>query len=85
MCKLKDFVPSKEQLLDGIPEALEQAGLTVQEADISDAEQALQKDYFKNTKVVDLAKHQRWTADPHPSTGTVAPGSTRVHKPVATA
>lgn len=77
VCKLKDFVPDKQDMLDSIPVALEKAGLTVKEVNITEAEHALERDYFKNTKLVDLATGQQSTADLHPSTGSVTPGSPR--------
>ena len=77
VCKLKDFVPDKQEMLDSIPTALEKAGLTVKEVNITEAENALERDYFKNTKLVDLATGQQSTADLHPSTGSVTPGSQR--------
>ncbi len=77
VCKLKDYVPDQHKLLDGFPAALEEAGMSVQEADIQEAEQALQRDYFKNTKLVDLASGKQLTADVHPSSGHIAPGKQR--------
>ena len=81
VCKLKDYVPDRSKLLDSIPGALEKAGLRVEEADINDAERHLERDYFKNTKLVNLASGQQLTADVHPSSGTVAPGAGRAVNP----
>ncbi len=81
VCKLKDYVPDQQKLLSSIPAALEQAGMTVQEASIEEAEEALQRDYFKNTKLVDLASGVQLTADVHPSSGNIAPGKQRALHP----
>ena len=81
VCKLKDYVPDQGKLLDNIPAALEQAGMTVQEATIEEAEEALNRDYFKNTKLVDLATGKQLTADVHPSTGNIAAGKQRTLYP----
>ena len=81
MCKLKDYVPDRKQLLDRIPRALEQAGLTVEEAELSDAEKYLEKDYFKNTKLVDLKSGHQRTCDMHPASGSIAPGQERAVNP----
>lgn len=82
VCKLKDYVLDREHLLDNIPGALEQAGLTVKEAELSDAEKFLEKDYFKNTKLVELMSGQHKTFDMHTATGSIAPGTQRtVHPP----
>ena len=81
VCKLQDYVSDRKQLLDRIPGALEQAGLTVEEAELSDAERYLEKDYFKNTKLVDLQSGHQRTCDVHPASGSVAPGSQRAVNP----
>ncbi len=81
VCKLKDYVPDQQKLLSSIPAALEQAGMTVQEASIEEAEEALKRDYFKNTKLVDLATGMQLTADVHPSSGNIAPGKQRALHP----
>ena len=82
VCKLKEYVPDQQKLLSSIPAALEQAGMTVQEASIEEAEEALQRDYFKNTKLVDLASGVQLTADVHPSSGNIAPGKQRALHPL---
>lgn len=81
VCKLKDYVSDRKQLLDRIPGALEQAGLTVEEAELSDAEKYLEKDYFKNTKLVDLQSGHQRTCDVHPASGSIAPGLNRAVNP----
>ena len=82
VCKLKNYVSDRKQLLDRIPGALEQAGLTVEEAELNDAEQYLEKDYFKNTKLVDLKSGYQRTCDVHPASGSIAPGIERAVNPV---
>ena len=81
VCKLKDFVSDRQQLLDRIPGALEQAGLAVEEADLHEAEKYLEKDYFKNTKLVDLMSGHQRTCDVHPASGSIAPGVERAVNP----
>lgn len=81
VCKLKDYVPDQQKLLSSIPAALEQAGMTVREASIEEAEEALKRDYFKNTKLVDLASGMQLTVDVHPSSGNIAPGKQRAVQP----
>lgn len=81
VCKLKNYVSDRKQLLDRIPGALEQAGLTVEEAELNDAEQYLEKDYFKNTKLVDLKSGYQRTCDVHPASGSIAPGIERAVNP----
>lgn len=81
VCKLKDYVSDRQQLLNRIPIALEQAGLTVEAAELSDAEKYLEKDYFKNTKLVDLDSGHQRTCDVHPASGSVAPGIERAVNP----
>lgn len=81
MCKLKDYVLDRKELLDRIPGALKQAGLTVEAAELSDAEKYLEKDYFKNTKLVDLNNGHQRTCDVHPASGSVAPGIERAVNP----
>lgn len=77
VCKLKDYVSDREHLLDRIPDALAQAGLTVRQAELSDAEKYLEQDYFKNTKLVDLMSGQHKTCDVHPASGSIASGAER--------
>lgn len=81
VCKLKDYVPDREHLLDKIPGALVQAGLTIEEAELTDAEKYLEKDYFKNTKLVELMTGEQKTCDVHTATGSIAPGIQRTVNP----
>ena len=81
VCKLKDYVSDRQQLLDRIPGALEEAGLNVEAAELSDAERYLEKDYFKNTKLVDLSSGHQHTCDVHPASGSIAPGIQRAVNP----
>ena len=81
MCKLKDYVSDRKQLLDRIPGALEQAGLVVEEAELKDAEKHLEMDYFKNTKLIDLKSGHQRTCDVHPASGSIAPGLERAVNP----
>ena len=81
VCKLKDYVSDREHLLDSIPGALAQAGLTVEAAELSDAEKFLKEDYFKNTKLLELMSGQQTTCDVHPASGGIAPGVTRTINP----
>lgn len=77
VCKLKDYIDNRQQLLDSIPAALTEAGYSVEEAALEDAEIALQQDYFKNTKVVDLASSKQLVVDANPSRGRIAFGKER--------
>ena len=82
VCKLKDYVSDRQHLLDKIPGALAQAGLTVEEAELSDAEKYLEKDYFKNTKLVELMSGHQKTCNMHPASGSIAPGVERATNPL---
>ena len=68
--------------MNSIPGALEQAGFSVREACVGEAEKHLEQDYFKNTKLVDLTPGQQTTANVHPASGTIAPGLERAVNPL---
>lgn len=77
VCKLKDFAQDRQQLLDSIPAALQKAGFDIEETQLEQAESSLAKDYFKNTKVVDLVSSKQLVVDVNPSAGNIAPGKER--------
>ena len=66
--------------MDSIPAALLKAGFDVQEAQLEQAEGSLAKNYFKNTKVVDLASSKQLVVDANPSSGNIAPGKQRTQQ-----
>jgi len=52
--RLRDEVPSRQALLDALPEAMRKAGFDLQETSLEEAQESLKGEHFKSTRLVDL-------------------------------
>ncbi|KAK9819795.1 hypothetical protein WJX72_002465 [[Myrmecia] bisecta] len=52
LCKLRDFMPSRDSLLDSIAGSLQTSGFHTQETSLAEAEQVLSRDHIKSTQVL---------------------------------
>ncbi len=53
VCRLKDFVPAREHVLDSTTNALRAAGFGIQEVGLEEAETALERDYLRSTRILE--------------------------------
>jgi hypothetical protein len=52
VCRLRDFVPAREHVLDRTADALRAAGFAVREASLEQASVALERDYLRSTRIL---------------------------------